>query len=562
MSLYVSSRRIFIVALKIPDMPSSTTEDPFLWAGSIGAGRDATAPGRCHSQPSSWFSSSDLIGGESLVGSIDSIVTHPEPHRGAIHEDVSHRRPSSHPSKIVMTTPHIVMSPTNRTRLLLKEVRWDPRVEQICRSAFLIFAGGSAVVATLDTIYLHRQESENLLNERKRETSQGRNFTGLEIPYSALRFPFFPYERSYFPHFLHLSCTSCAPAVESHSPRDCPPSEELSVTRNDIVVDSSWFRRTLNWFRVWDLPLPRIVRPGDSSLKVPARLLKQRERDEHKLRELQKELEQLLERSKSSRQGKATNNVSKSDQQLLGSLATQQYQILYGPNVTPQDRMDFLAQYGCTAWTSPCLQRLVQLGEGRGFVEVGAGHGQWARAIEEERRTRLQLQRLEKAVPNAVIGNHVPRDFVLAYDDWSRLPLDPTVYHPKTRPHAAYFGKVHRLNREKSISPAESLSVLLSQWKHRGRILLLVYPTPALAIQSLEAYSAMGPENDTVVYVGEGRGGANASDDFFDFLETSGDDRDGKIRWVLLDVLQVRPFGTKGFEQLYIFQKMKENDQR
>ena len=121
---------------------------------------------------------------------------------------------------------------------------------------------------------------------------------------------------------------------------------------------------------------------------------------------------------------------------------------------------------------------------------------------------------------------------------------------------------MHRLRRPTSSSASspsiDPVAALLCQWKHRGRILLLVYPTPALAYQSLTAYAALGPENDTVVYVGEGRGGANAQDDFFDVLEGGGDNDDEyDSGWVLLEVLPVRPFGSNGFEKLFIFRKRR-----
>ena len=234
--------------------------------------------------------------------------------------------------------------------------------------------------------------------------------------------------------------------------------------RRSTKSEPSWFRRALHWCRVVDLPLPRLLRPNDPALRLDDAFVKQRKRDEQRLRELQQEMEQTMRLFKT--QSATDKNQQPQVEELkrqMGLLASRQYEVLYGPHVTPQDRMDFLAQYGCTAWTVTVLQRLAALGQGRGYVELGAGHGQWARAIDEEHRRNLQLARVHKQQqqpmePTAVMPPPSPRDFVLAYDDESRLPLDPNVYHPKTRPHAAYFGTVHRLRRPTS-SSASSPSI-------------------------------------------------------------------------------------------------------
>jgi hypothetical protein len=71
-----------------------------------------------------------------------------------------------------------------------------------------------------------------------------------------------------------------------------------------------------------------------------------------------------------------------------------------------------------------------------------------------------------------------------------------------------------------------------------------------MAIDAVKAYAELGPENDTVVYVGEGRGGANANDALFDYFESS--------NWAILQVLPVKPQpGGKGYEKLYVLRKIK-----
>ena len=111
------------------------------------------------------------------------------------------------------------------------------------------------------------------------------------------------------------------------------------------------------------------------------------------------------------------------------------------------------------------------------------------------------------------------------------------------------FGSVQK------VDSTTDLSKVLRSWACRGRALLMVYPPPGpMAIDTLKIYSEASPENDTIIYVGEGKGGANANDAFFDFLETNG--------WVLLEILEVlRPPGdkSKGCERLYILQKVREH---
>lgn len=69
-----------------------------------------------------------------------------------------------------------------------------------------------------------------------------------------------------------------------------------------------------------------------------------------------------------------------------------------------------------------------------------------------------------------------------------------------------------------------------------------------MALDAVQEYLAAWPENDTVVYVGEGRGGANGNESLFDFFENG--------EWVLLQVLNVQPSpGGKGFEKMYVLQR-------
>ena len=226
---------------------------------------------------------------------------------------------------------------------------------------------------------------------------------------------------------------------------------------------------------------------------------------------------------------------SPNPQKEITALVEKSYEILYGPNLMPIDRQNFLQQYGCTGWTEEVIVTLLERGASRGFVEIGAGNGQWARVLNDRYQESEYVERQSKKV----------FEVCLAFDDMSALPLNPAVYHTRTKAFHDFF--YHH------VQPCDSIERVLNQWQCRGRILLLVYPSPDsdMAMNAIEEYANASPMNDTVVYVGEGRGGANANDKFFDYLE-NGD-------WILESILPVRIFGTKGFEQLYV---LKRKDQQ
>jgi hypothetical protein len=191
--------------------------------------------------------------------------------------------------------------------------------------------------------------------------------------------------------------------------------------------------------------------------------------------------------------------------------------------------MLWLQRHGCTGWTEEVLDTIIELGRDRGVVEIGAGNGQWARAL---------MGRAQSATPNNQQSKK-KFDFVLAFDDKSELPLDHV--HKKTQIHRDFFyDKVQKCN--------DNFSNVLRHWECRGRILLLVYPPPgSMAVDAIVQYVSASQMNDTVVYVGEGRKGANGNDALFDQLENG--------EWVLLRVLEVKPFGSKGYEQLHVLQR-------
>lgn len=220
---------------------------------------------------------------------------------------------------------------------------------------------------------------------------------------------------------------------------------------------------------------------------------------------------------------------------------------VYGPGVTLPDRQAFLERYGCTGWTNEVLEALMEIGGGGGFtsggsgsgyVEIGAGNGQWARVLTDryKQQQRLQQQHEFKTTKHY--------DFVLAYDNGSSLPLRRALYH-RSRPEREHFYP--------HVWPlvAGTVAATVRQWPCRGRVLLLVYPPTQsdLALSAVQAYDAVA--GHTIVYVGEGRGGANADAAFFDYLE------DPARAWYLDRVMDVASFGSKGHEKMFVLRKKK-----
>mmetsp|Transcript_28189 Transcript_28189/g.45825 ORF Transcript_28189/g.45825 Transcript_28189/m.45825 type:complete len:232 (+) Transcript_28189:1-696(+) len=205
---------------------------------------------------------------------------------------------------------------------------------------------------------------------------------------------------------------------------------------------------------------------------------------------------------------------------------------------------DFLMQHGCTGFTDEILQYLVRTFEHRGIVEVGSGNGQWARALSDHYHGISQNQ------------SNKSWDFIVAYDNMEQLPLSPKVYHKNTIPANKYFfDGVKRASHINSVKGS------------RGRVLMLVYPPPGpMALETVVAYldASLGYggsyKNDTVVYVGEGRGGANADEAFFDYFlgcdEAKEDKKEGRCQWVLQKVMDVQTCpGDKGYEKMFVFRR-------
>jgi len=287
------------------------------------------------------------------------------------------------------------------------------------------------------------------------------------------------------------------------------------------VPRPSWLRKTLR--PLIGIPLPRKICSDDPDLVLSPRHQAERKRSEIQLAKIQQEIQLVIDSKE--------NQLTK--RQRVDELVNKSYALLYGKNLTPFHRQSFLERYGCTGWTDDILKELLSLGSKRGFVEIGAGNGQWARALTEFYQDQVKNPR--KAF-----------DFCLAYDNMSALPLDPQVYHGRTPPHRLFFFP--------KVRPLDSIEATLQQWSCRGRVLMLVYPPPDsdMAFEALRVYTETCPQNDTVVYVGEGRRGTNANDAFFDYLESTD--------WILWKIMPVTVFGDKGYEKLFVFKRLDSSE--
>ena len=177
--------------------------------------------------------------------------------------------------------------------------------------------------------------------------------------------------------------------------------------------------------------------------------------------------------------------------------------VAYGSGITPQARQAHLEKYGCVEHSPAALRTIVSASPPAGVVEMGAGNGQWSRALRS-------------------LGCDI-----LSFDDMSSLPLSLSLYHSRTKPNADHFDQELRKGDSRLFADERAAAAL------RGRALLIVFPDPGpMALETLLKYKSMGPECDTFVYVGEGRGGCNANSRLFDELEGE--------EWELREVMALR----------------------
>ncbi len=265
-------------------------------------------------------------------------------------------------------------------------------------------------------------------------------------------------------------------------------------------------------------------------------------------------------------------------------------EIVYGRGETVASRQAYLEQYGCAAYTEEALQliacaaqgegergrglgfelRLGSSGEGeaevavdpsspRGIVELGAGHGQWARQLVD--RFGLDMVAFDSMVSLPTV--------TISANGVGTGSGGGAVHSAGS---SRFFGRV--LRGSERVFTHDSL---VEQHQLHRRLLLVVFPDPGgMALRCLRNYTSLvlksgggcvggnkgrdpEAEADTrddsalepvLMYVGEGRGGANADHAFFDELESG--------RWVLERSCALRPFGSKGYERLFVFRHRGE----
>ncbi len=137
-------------------------------------------------------------------------------------------------------------------------------------------------------------------------------------------------------------------------------------------------------------------------------------------------------------------------------------------------------------------------------------------------------------------------DVCVAYDNGSSIPLNTEIYHKLTQPARNHFYEVQKMDG------VDAVKLI----KNRGRMLLIVYPSPGtMAIDVIKSYATF-PENDLVCLVSEGEGGANGNSELFNYLK--GVDESG-YGWILLESLSVPMVegGGKGAEKVFFFRKVK-----
>lgn len=190
-------------------------------------------------------------------------------------------------------------------------------------------------------------------------------------------------------------------------------------------------------------------------------------------------------------------------------------------NATAAERDEYVRKYGCVAWTPNALDAISELGHP--IVEVGAGDGQWARALRE----------------------HTKVVDVVAYDDGTALPSSSFGGMSSNANDGSAKGGL--LARARGAGTGQQQGVRLgvdgrtAAARHPDRALLLVAPPPGRAAAGwLDAY-----RGDVVLFAGEGRGGAHADEEFFATLERF---------FTLVRTEPLQPF-PGGCEKLWILQR-------
>ena len=165
--------------------------------------------------------------------------------------------------------------------------------------------------------------------------------------------------------------------------------------------------------------------------------------------------------------------------------------IVFG--VQADSRQQYEAEFGNCRYTPEAIKTICALSP---LVEFRADRGHWQR---------------ELTAAGAAIVSYVP---------WKP--------HPHSDALPPEMGKV---------LPGDETAIRM----HQDKTLLLVYPPPGdMSLRCLQEY-----RGDALVYVGEGRGGVNSCDDFFDRLDAE---------WEVVTTLDLDPF-PRCFEKLFVLRR-------
>ncbi|GMI41281.1 hypothetical protein TrCOL_g7653 [Triparma columacea] len=218
---------------------------------------------------------------------------------------------------------------------------------------------------------------------------------------------------------------------------------------------------------------------------------------------------------------KAHLALQSQDRVQMAQLAQEMSRVAYGRGVTAQKRQVSLERFGCVEWTPLVMDLIADFASGRGVVEIGAGNGQWSRRLSD-------------------MGCDV-----VAFDDMSGVPLNRNLYHGGTKPNRDHFFSAVRKG-DSSVFRGGSGSGYVGEG---GRVLLIVYPDRSgWALETVTAWMKQSTDNTAMVYVGEGRNGANACEGFFDLLEGEG--------WRVVRVEDLGCKGGKGYEKAFFMERV------
>jgi hypothetical protein len=171
-----------------------------------------------------------------------------------------------------------------------------------------------------------------------------------------------------------LNVSKCEAAIASSNIPSAPLPSYKPLTRLQRLIYPHSY-----------LPTPRLLSPNDTAFSYPqlTRGLIQRRKDEQLLRNLlsSTEVVKLLAATgnNNNNQEKQQQQQQQQQQRLLQEMNT----IIYGAGITSQIRQQFIIEYGCTGYTPAILYHLVTHYAHRGIIEIGAGHGQWAKALHD-----------------------------------------------------------------------------------------------------------------------------------------------------------------------------------